>query len=1006
MTRPLTSLLFVLVAAAFGFACDGSDGAPDSGLDGGLDGNVDASDAAMDAPLDPNLVHVRFEPDAEGFYRFPWPSDARLNANGTPDLSDFPNRRRLLDTSLAEIERHVFGYATMPVVYVHLLSPVADFSLPQGLDAMVAESPLQLIDLSVEGCGERFPLEVQFSADGDSLRPTNMLQVANAVGTVLTPGHAYGLIVLRSFGEPEDRTTPRPPAFDEALLDTSGTTALARSLDPLRRCLPDAGVALDDVALATVFTPQDPVRETVALRDFVSDPSEVETREITDWRVADGWTRRRLELRTHRATIQLPQFQDGETPYDTAGGQLIFDDEGVPVVQRWEDVEVAVAQRVFETPPLGPRPVLIFMDGTTWEPWNHLPDNWIRAALDEGYIVMSFMPQFHGGRAGFDGSTEVSTFNVPNPPAARGNFRQQAAETIYFVRLIREQIAGLAGLPELDTDHIVYGGHSQGALVGALVAGVDDQIDGYVLNGLSAFLTFTILFREDFFDFAEIISLIYNFGGELDRFHPLLQMLQLAAEVTDTHNYVRRWHGWEQNPGGSDVFVVNGLNDATTTRRGMDHLSMSADMPNIASSGWDVDPIGVWGRSPVTLPVMGNELAMSGEPLTLATYLEADTGHGTIYRRLFARELAVGFWNSARVGVPVLAPSTEYLCGDEVDGDGDGMLDCDDPDCADRPPCVEGSCRNGVDEDGNGQTDCEDANCAGSSFCRETSCDDGEDNDSDGLRDCSDPDCALRAPCGEGSCSDNIDGDGDGDLDCADSDCAASRDCHETFCTGGVDDDGDGDIDCADDECRTSVACGEASCTSGVDENENGLTDCADPACAEDAACAASRETNCSDGADDDGDGVTDCGDADCALFAACAASTCADGDLGSQLGTALFVGTLEGAGNDYPPGDCTSLGGGDEAPDIALAWSAPAAGRYLVSTRGSAVDTILSVLAPDCDAAMELACDDDESPLPSSALELELTAGQSVVIVIGAYEREADAGEIVLHIVEAPSAP
>lgn len=1003
MTRQPAPQLTLFVATILSVACGGSDGGPDAGLDGSLDGGPDASDAAMDAPLDPDLVHVRYEPEGEGFYRFPWPSDARLTANGTPDLADFPNRRALLDESLAEIETHVFGYATMPVVYVHLLSPVADLSLPQGLDAMAEDSTLQLVDLSVESCGERFPLEVQFSADGDTLRPTNMLQVANAVGTLLTAGHPYGLVVLKSFGAPEGRTTPRPEAFDVALADTSATDPLATSLEPLRRCLPDAGVPLDEVALATVFTPQDPVRETVALRDFVVDPDEVATREITDWRVADGWTRRRLELTTHRATIQMPQFQDGETPYDSAGGALVFDEDGVPVVQGWEDVEIAVAQRVFETPPAGPRPVLIFMDGTGWEPWNHLPDNWIRAALDEGYVVMSFMPQFHGGRAGFEGSTEVSTFNVPNPPAARANFRQQAAETVFFVRLIREQIAGLAGLPELDTDHIVYGGHSQGALVGALVAGVDDQIDGYVLNGLSAFLTFTILFRNDFFDFAEIISLIYAFGGELDRFHPLLQMLQLAAEVTDTHNYVRRWHGWAGNPGGSNVFVVNGLRDRTTTRRGMDHLTMTASMPPIASAGWQVDPVGVWGRASVSVPVMGNELAMSGDPLTIATYLDSDTGHGTIYQRIFARQLAVGFWNTARVGVPRLAPTEEYLCGDELDGDGDGLLDCDDPDCDDRPPCVEGSCGNGVDEDGNGQTDCEDARCAGSFFCVETACADGDDNDSDGLRDCSDPDCARIAPCGEGSCSDNIDGDGDGDLDCADSDCADSRSCHETRCTDGLDDDDDGDVDCADDECRTSPACGEASCTDGSDENDNGLTDCADPSCAEDAACTVTHESMCSNGTDDDGDGDADCADADCALVAACAATTCADGDLGRQLGTALYRGTLEGAGNDYPPGDCISLGGGDEAPDIALAWTAPAAGRYLVSTFGSAVDTVLSVLAPDCDPTAELACDDDDAPAATSALVVELAAGQSVVLVVGAYDGEDDAGDIVLHIVPAP---
>ncbi|MCA9608315.1 MAG: hypothetical protein KC619_22050, partial [Myxococcales bacterium] len=152
------------------------------------------------------------------------------------------------------------------------------------------------------------------------------------------------------------------------------------------------------------------------------------------------------------------------------------------------------------------------------------------------------------------------------------------------------------------------------------------------------------------------------------------------------------------------------------------------------------------------------------------------------------------------------------------------------------------------------------------------------------------------------------------------------------------------------------------------------------------------------DGADDDGDGATDCDDADCAFFAACAAATCAHGSLGRQTGVGLFRGTLDGRSNDYPPGDCTPLGGGDETPDIALAWTAPADGTYVISTQGSSIDTILSVLGPSCDPVNELACDDDESPLDTSRLEITLEADQTVVIVVNAYDAE-DAGPILLHV-------
>jgi hypothetical protein len=953
-----------------------------------------------DAPGDdPTLVVVRYEPDGEGFYRMPWPSDARLTDRGTPDLRDFPQRRGLLDATLSEVERAVRGFATMPVAYFALTSPVGAESLPQGVEAMSPDSPIQLLDVSEAGCGERVPLEVEVAERRDALRDANLLQVATAPGWVLVPGRPHAVVVLGTFGSPEGRRTPRPDAFDRALSADPAGDALARSLAPLARCLPDAGVALEDVAVATVFTPQDPVEDVRRIFDFVVDPG-FETRPVRRWRVSEAWSRRRLALRTHEGVVDMPVFQEGASPYVTDGGAFVFDAAGAPVVQRWEEVDIAVA---YDTRPMPePRPVLVFMDGTGWEPWSHLHSNWVGEAIDRGYVVMSFMPQFHGGRAGFSDNTEIASFNIPNPPAGRTNFQQQAIETSYFLRLIRDRIAGLPGLPPLDVDNPVYGGQSQGAVCGSMVAALDPRFRGFVFNGLSAFLTETILHRMDVFDFRGVVATLYGFSGSLDRFHPLLSIVQTGAESTDPHNYVRLWHGWVGNPGGAHAFVSNGFEDATTTPRGMSHMTLSAGMPPIAPPGWDLDPLGLLDRAPVTLPVQGNETASTGDPLTLATYLDAEQGHGTIYRRTFARELALGFWDTARAGGPPrLSSVAEFLCGDGADGDEDGMVDCADPDCDDRPPCVEGPCDNGVDDDGNGAVDCADPACADADACRERDCGDGSDDDGDGAVDCADVDCATRAPCAEQRCGDRIDDDGDGDVDCADAECADDDACHERRCADGRDDDGDGLADCADPECATSVACPEPVCDDGLDENDNGLTDCADPGCAPATACMRPIETTCTGGSDDDGDGAVDCADADCAFDSACPNATCADADLGSQVGLTLYSGTLEGASNDYPPGDCLRLGVGGDAPDVALFWTAPADGDYLISTRGSEADTILSVLAPTCDPVAELACNDDEGGgLVSSAVTLTLTAGEPIVIVVGAYDAEADAAPVTVHVV------
>jgi endonuclease I len=182
-------------------------------------------------------------------------------------------------------------------------------------------------------------------------------------------------------------------------------------------------------------------------------------------------------------------------------------------------------------------------------------------------------------------------------------------------------------------------------------------------------------------------------------------------------------------------------------------------------------------------------------------------------------------------------------CSDEVDNDGDGAVDCDDPDCAPR----------------SGMTTCgpvegdEDSDAA---------CSDNFDNDEDGYTDCEDYDCSRNPAvtvCGQGGvedtdalCSDGVDNDGDGYADCQDYDC--SRNTSVTVCTvvdedsdaacsDGIDNDRDGDVDCDDVDCIGNPAVTtcrgdttgdedtEERCRDGVDNDDDGAADCAEPSC-------------------------------------------------------------------------------------------------------------------------------------------------------------------------------
>lgn len=98
-------------------------------------------------------------------------------------------------------------------------------------------------------------------------------------------------------------------------------------------------------------------------------------------------------------------------------------------------------------------------------------------------------------------------------------------------------------------------------------------------------------------------------------------------------------------------------------------------------------------------------------------------------------------------------PFFESICDDLIDDDGDGLIDCGDPDCSDDAVCL---CENGICDSGEqcftDQTlppDCggECPPCEEIPVGIEINCNDGIDDDDDGLIDCEDTDCTEDINC-------------------------------------------------------------------------------------------------------------------------------------------------------------------------------------------------------------------------------------------------------------------
>jgi len=152
----------------------------------------------------------------------------------------------------------------------------------------------------------------------------------------------------------------------------------------------------------------------------------------------------------------------------------------------------------------------------------------------------------------------------------------------------------------------------------------------------------------------------------------------------------------------------------------------------------------------------------------------------------------------------------------------------------------------------------------------------------------------------------------------------------------------------------------------------------------------ASEAGRCANSLDDDGDGPVDCADPDCARDPACV--VCPDSDLASATGAAIATGSTVGAPDDTTP-PCEWYG----SSDVQLQWTAPTTGLYVFDTAGSDFDTILYVLADDCDG-VPLACNDDTASLQTSEITLGFDLGQTVIVVIDGFDT-GDEGNWVLNI-------
>ena len=199
-------------------------------------------------------------------------------------------------------------------------------------------------------------------------------------------------------------------------------------------------------------------------------------------------------------------------------------------------------------------------------------------------------------RDGFGDTTGLATTfeffeGFLNVAAVRDTIRQSALDQSRLVQLLRSgpDLSALGVNARLDTRRIAYLGESFGTVVGTLVAAIEPDVALYVLDVPGGGILDLLLPQS-----AEIgalalplIGTIYNPASRLDRWNPLISMMQAVIDGADPLSYAPHVLRDRFTIGGTalgprHVIAIEVVGDQVLSNRGTEALAQALGLDALA----------------------------------------------------------------------------------------------------------------------------------------------------------------------------------------------------------------------------------------------------------------------------------------------------------------------------------------------------------------------------------------------------------------------------------------
>lgn len=505
------------------------------------------------------------------FLDMPFPSDLRRDEGGALRFAGLYNPQ--VNATVAEyvsaMKGLLDGASVVAASYLRFTGAIDISSLPQTpTDALRADSAVQLIDVdpSSPEHGQRKLIELEVRGapmvEGSYWLP-NTLAVMPARGYPLRPKTKYALVVTRRARAAGGAAIAPSDDLKEVLgvASASGAHKAARdAAAPIVGELDRAGIPADYVAHLTWFTTNDPTSELFRVIDFTKanvaaptiDPQTWQQREVTP------------DADVYEAVYgPAPNFQAGMLPFTNFGdgGSFAFDKEGKPIVQSTFTMRTTiVVPHAARCPmPKGGYPMSLYAHGTGGSYRSIFSEGLGDVFARQCLASMGVDQIFHGTRPGApplddpNRVAEIQTlfFNFGNPLAARTNGRQSAVDVTQQARLftashqtIPASVSRTQSEIVFDASRLLFVGHSQGGVNGPMFLAADDAARGGVLSGTGADIRVALLEKtKPTPSVAQAVRLVLGlakpeFDGELDFFHPILNLAQTLIDPTDPYVYM------------------------------------------------------------------------------------------------------------------------------------------------------------------------------------------------------------------------------------------------------------------------------------------------------------------------------------------------------------------------------------------------------------------------------------------------------------------------------------